>query len=293
MDAKDQEIDRQTERVDDLKRSIQKLKKQHESEIFESKKSVGILQSQLESLKAQKEDYNKSIEKMKNKQLEAEQKAQLEVEMLEKDLTGLIRQRADQLANKNVELEQIKTQMVQTERMLMDERRESSKLRHQYDEEKERRMNLLKSHESSSESVQALLSRLQLQEREMKGLETKLKESKQAHEASAKAHLQTVRVLKDAKRLERKELTEKCEALETELSKCRRQVNALKSSDAKLEKLQMELSSANHSLHVERSMLATKEDALNAIKKTLESTLEANKSTEEELYQKCEELAAS
>ena len=63
MDAKDQEIDRQTERVDDLKRSIQKLKKQHESEIFESKKSVGILQSQLESLKAQKEDYNKSIEK--------------------------------------------------------------------------------------------------------------------------------------------------------------------------------------------------------------------------------------
>ena len=76
----------------------------------------------------------------------------------------------------------------------------------------------------------------------MKGFETKLKESKQAHEASAKAHLQTVRVLKDAKRLERKELMEKCEALETELSKCRRQVNALKSSDAKLEKLQMELS---------------------------------------------------
>ena len=103
---------------------------------------------------------------MKNKQLEAEQKAQLEVETLEKDLTGLIRQRADQLANKNVELEQIKTQMVQTERMLMDERRESSKLRHQYDEEKERRMNLLKSHESSSESVQALLSRLQLQQRD-------------------------------------------------------------------------------------------------------------------------------
>ena len=81
---------------------------------------------------------------MKNNKLEAEQKAQLELEMLEKDLTGLIRQRADQLANKNVELEQIKTQMVQTERMLMDERRESSKLRHQYDEEKERRMNLLK-----------------------------------------------------------------------------------------------------------------------------------------------------
>ena len=159
MDAKDQEIDRQTERVDDLKRSIQKLKKQHESEIFESKKSVGILQSQLESLKAQKEDYNKSIEKMKNKQLEAEQKAQLEVETLEKDLTGLIRQRADQLANKNVELEQIKTQMVQTERMLMDERRESSKLRHLYDEEKERRMNLLKRGEISARSVSLCLSK--------------------------------------------------------------------------------------------------------------------------------------
>ena len=197
IDAKDQEIERQQERVKDMKSAMMQLKQEHENKLFENRKSIDVLKTQLESLQLQRGDYVKNLEKMKENQENAERKAQLEVDSVEKNLTDLVRQRTDQLANKNIELEQIKTQMVQTERMLMDERRSTSKLRHQYEEEKERRLNLLKSHESSSESVQSLLSRLQTQEKEMKGIEVKLKESKRAHETTAKAHLENVRHLKN------------------------------------------------------------------------------------------------
>ncbi len=290
IDAKDQEIERQQERVKDMKSAMMQLKQEHENKLFENRKSIDVLKTQLESLQLQRDDYVKNLEKMKENQENAERKAQLEVDSVEKNLTDLVRQRTDQLANKNIELEQIKTQMVQTERMLMDERRSTSKLRHQYEEEKERRLNLLKSHESSSESVQSLLSRLQTQEKEMKGIEVKLKESKRAHETTAKAHLENVRHLKETMRIEKESLLEKCDTFENNLKTCKRELNSAKLSHERLERVTAELAETKHSLRNERDNSSRKEDALNALKKTLESTIETNKHTEDDYYRKCEEL---
>ncbi len=180
--------------------------------------------------------------------------------------------------------------MIQTERMLMDERRAASKAQHQYEEEKERRLNLQHNYETSTESVQNLLSKLQTQEKERKGIEMKLKESKRAHEASAKAHLENVKHLKDTMREETNGLLERIDTLENHLKNCKRELTNFKSSHKKLDKVTADLSEANISLKGAKDDLERKTDALNALKKTLESTIETNKTTELDYYDKCEEV---